>query len=425
MTPTAAQKYLQALVEQHPLPDLSAGLTQAEMGDLGILAGKLHLDFRDRGLYLLSELQSSLPPIGQQLLLDGRLVVGEIGSIVPNAHVTRLDADQFVVVLHSGLFAFLYRIARPLASAVFRSTADAGAGIDTPELARIIAEVFWWLQKTGDSFGPEYKITLGQKHLANILAMRAERFLLAHELGHVLFAMKVMSDVEHIERLDDSMEEHFADITGLYLSLNASTGEREEADQMWLTLTYAGAELALQVWHLMNRIGLDFVDGVHPPASQRIAAMRSSLREWCETNDTFEAILMAATVIERAFNEVGKIIVQPGNHAATFETEAESLVDEFRCLLDKCSKTRTPDYSTFYTEASELLSRGYPESILHRVFADVVNGFKETMSQNFGGKDKTEVMKKFSQYKLLFGLTDHMPEPAKSVYDAALDHIRS
>ncbi|MXN80135.1 hypothetical protein GR157_36155 [Burkholderia sp. 4701] len=424
MMPTAAQTYLQALVEQHPLRNLPADLTQAVTGDLCVPPQKLHLDLRDRVLDLLSELQSSLPPIVQQLLRDGHLVVGEIGADVPNAHVTRLDGDQFVVVLHSGLFAFLYRVARPLASAVFRSTADAGAGIDTPELARIIAEVFWWQQETGDSFGPEYEVTLGQKQLANILAMRAERFLLAHELGHVLFAMGMMSEVELAERLGDSMEEHFADVTALYLSLNACNEGGGGADQMWLTLTYAGAELALQIWGVMQQIGLDFVDGVHPPALQRIAALRSSLREWCETDETFEAIAMAAKVIERTFHEVGQIIVQPGDHAATFETEADSLVVEFRRLLDSCSNALVPDYSTFYTEAPALLSRGYPESVLQRVFVDVVDGFKEAMSQDLGGTDKAEVIKRFSQYKLLFGLAEHMPAPAKLVYQAALDRIK-
>lgn len=424
MMPTAAQMYLQTLVEQHPLRDLPAGRTQEVMSELGPLAQNLHIDLYDRVLDLLSELQSSLPPAAQELLSDGRLVVGEIGAEEPNAHVTRLDDDQFVVILHSGLFEFLYRIARPLASAVFRSTADDVTGIDTPELARIIAEVFWWLQNTGGSFGPEYEVTVGQKHLANILAMRAERFLLAHELGHVLFAMGMMSELELTERLDDSMEEHFADVTALHLSLNACIGESEGADQMWLTLTYAGTELALQIWGVMERIGLNFVDGVHPPTTQRIAALRSSLRERCETDEAFEAIVMTAKVIERAFDEVSQIILQPGNYATTFKVEAESLVGEFRHLLDRCSKERIPDYSTFYTEALALLSRGYPESVLQSVFADVADCFKESMSQDLEGADKAEVIKRFSQYKLLFGLTNHMPEPVKSLYDAALDRIR-
>lgn len=421
---TAAQTYLQTLVEQHPLPSQPAGQIQALMGELGVPAQELNLDLRDRVRVLLDELKSSLPTITQQLLRDDHLVVGEIGVDSPNAHVTRLNGNQFVIVLHSGLFAFLYRIARPLASAVFRSTETTEAGIDTPELARVIAEIFWWQQKTGDSFGPEYEVTFEQKQLASILSMRAERFLLAHELGHILFAMEIAPEAELTEHLDDSMEEHLADVAALNLSLNACMSESQEADPMWLMLTYAGAELALQIWGLMERIGLEFVDGNHPSAAQRINVLRRSLRESCETAEIFESVTMGAKVIERAFNEVGQIIEQPGEHLANFEAEAASLVGEFNHLLDKCSKERIPDYSTFYKEAPALLSRGYPESVLHRIFVKVVGGFKQTMSQNLEDTAKTEAIKRFSQYKLLFGLANNLPEPAKSVYEAALDSIR-
>jgi len=422
---TAAQTYLQALVDQHPVPDLPVGRAQAVMGDLGVRVNMQELMSHNRVLVLLDELKGALPPSAQQLLHDGRLAVGEIGIDVPNAHVIKLDGGQFVVVLHSGLFAFLYRIARPLASTVFRSTADAGAGIDRPELARVIAEVFWWLQKTGDSFGPQYEVTLGQKFIANLLATGAERFLLAHELGHVLFAMGVQTEVEGAEWPGDSIEEHVADMAGLYLSLSPYKDVRGETDQLRLMLAYAGAELALQIWGVMERVGLDFVDGVHPPASQRVDALRHSLREWCETDEIFEAIVMAAKVIERMFDEVCEIIAEPGDHAATFEMEAEVLVGEFRALLDRCTTALVPDYSTFYTEAPALLSRGYPESVLQKVFIDVIDGFREVMQPDRGGAGQDEVVKSFSQFKLLFGLVEKLPEPEKSVYDAALNRLSS
>lgn len=420
--PTAAQAYLQTLVEQYPLPELPAYRAQALMDELGVPNPKLNLDSRNRVGVLLDELQSSLPAITQKLLHDGHLVVGEIGVDVPNAHVMRLDGNQFVVVLHSGLFAFLYRIARPLASAVFRPTTGTEAGIDTPELARVIAEIFWWQQKTGRSFGPEYEVTVEQKLLASILSMRAERFLLAHELGHILFTMEMTSKLEFTGHLDGLMEEHLADVAALNLSINACTNESHERDPLWLGLTYAGAELALQIWGLMERLGL-VVDGNHPSATQRITVLRSSLREWCETEEIFESITMAAKVIERAFAEVCQIIEQPGDHLPNFEAKAESLVGEFIHLLDQCSKTRIPDYSTFYTEALALLSHGYTESILQRIFVKVADCFKETMSQDFGDTDKTEVIKIFSQYKLLFGLANILPEPAKSIYETALARI--
>ncbi|MDG2539842.1 hypothetical protein P5Y53_19340 [Dyella jiangningensis] len=421
---TNAQLHLQALVAEYPLPEPSEEMLQKTRTDLGLTSQELRLGYRDRVQHLLAELQAALPPIAQRLLSEGRLVVGELGADTPNAHVTRLDGDQFVVVLHSGLFAFLYRIARPLVSAVFRSVGGAQAGIETPELTRVIAEVLWWQQQTGGYFGPEYSISPEHKYVANVLAMRAERFLLAHEIGHVLLAIGETTEEELDHPLDDSKEEHFADQLALAWTVRANMEAEEKSDQMWLTLTYAGAELALQIWQLMEEIGISFVDGIHPPASQRIELLRQSLREWCATEDDFEAVIAPAKVIERAFGEVGQIILNPGCHAANFAAQADSLVRELRGLLAECSKEVTPDYTTFYAQAPALLVRGFPESVLQHVFAEVIGDFEEDVSRNFPSVDKVVAWKRFSQYKLLFGLVEHMPEPLKSVYGATFDRLR-
>jgi hypothetical protein len=422
---TTAQTYFRTLVERFPLEDPSPD----KLGDLlNVLEGSSlsqlsELEIDSRVSMLMDELSASLPAVAHQLLRDGHLVVGELGIEAPNAQLVQLDTDQFVVVLHSGLFAFLYRIARPLASAVFRPTADQGEGIDFPQFARIIAEVFWWMDATGATYGPgEYAITSEQKHLANILAMRAERFLLAHELGHVLFA-KQQADSADPELFDGSMEEYIADATALGLTLNACVEEDGTFDPMQLMLTYAGAELSLQIWGAATQIGIDFVDSVHPPSNQRIAALRAILREWCGSEQQFKQTVMAAEVIGKAFSEVSQIINQPSSHAATFEREAGTLLDEFTDLLEQCSKERVPDYVTFYTSAPALLDRGYPESILNRVFVMVVERFNEAMRQLPGQADKAETIKRFSQYKLLFGLTERMPQPAKSLYDMALTRL--
>lgn len=419
--PTDAQAYFQALLEQHPVREVPPHVATAVMDELGIPKEKRNLHWRHRVPDLLKGLEGSLPPVAQQLLREGRLVVGEIGADTPNGCVTPLADDQFVIVLHSGLFAFLYRIARPLASAVFRSSEDPGAGIDIVQLARIVAEVFWWLQRTGGSLGPEYDVTFEQKHIANILATGAERFVLAHELGHVLMALEVSSGLDAIK---PSEEEQFVDTAALFWILNACIRAGGKVGGMEIALAYAGAELALQIWNVMERIGLHFVDGVHPPASERIAELRRSLRGWCETDKTFEAIIVAAKVIERAFNEVGQIILKPDDRVVTYRREAESLVAELKDLLDRCSKGRIPDYSTFYEQAPALLARGYPELVLERVVVDVVDGFKEMVPEAPGEHDGAEVMKRFSQFKLLFGLTAHLPEPAKSLYERALERIR-
>jgi len=190
-------------------------------------------------------------------------------------------------------------------------------------------------------------------------------------------------------------------------------------------LTYAGAELALQIWDSMKKVGVALDDGVHPHASERIAALRDALRDRCNSEDTFEMITMAAKIIERAFIEVEKIILQPGEHGAIFNQEAEKLINEFTDLLDRCSNGLIPDYANFYTKAPVLLSVGYPEAILKEVFETVTDGFKKIMSRD---RDNTEILiarKRTNQFKLLFGLAGNLPMPIRLVYEGVFDRLKN
>ncbi|MBR7955345.1 hypothetical protein KDW78_15810 [Burkholderia cenocepacia] len=424
MTKTTAQQYLEALLTQHPLPELPPERIPIVTQDLGATASDVVSDLRSRVPELMHDLEDVLPAILKELIREGRLVVGEVGLDSPNAQVIPVGEGQFVVALYSGLFALLYRIARPLASAVFRPAEGIGSGIDMPTLARVVAEIFWWLQQTDDSFGPDYEVTLDQKLLANLLAVSAERFLLAHELGHVYIAMGAMSHAELAEEVNDSLEEHLADVAALSFCVKACMAKHGTSDPTWLAFTYAGAELTLQIWDVMGRIGLDFVDGTHPLATQRIAVLRDWLRSTCDSEATYDAIVMAATVIERAFGEISQIITQPGEHALTFEAECEALIEEFERLLDKCSGERIPDYATFYVDAPALLSRGYPQSVLSRVFLTVVDHFAEAMSKDRDDADPKQILVRFNRFKLLFGLVQQLPEPAKGLYEGVLARLK-
>ncbi|MDY0977785.1 hypothetical protein SOM61_22740 [Massilia sp. CFBP9012] len=420
MMATPAQLYFEELVKEHPLPEISIADVEPLCTEIGVQVDRNVL-CRDRVGELLAELEPFLPLTVQKMLHDGRLVAGEIGKDAPNAHVIELDNQQYVVVLHSGLFEFLYRIARPLASAVFRSSDDQQdqQGIDFPELARVVAEAFWWLKQTGSSFGPEYPIAVEQKILASLVATNAERFLLAHEIGHVIFALgKDQSGVA--DQFTDADEEHFADHLALQFTLSAGMEDAKRNDAMSLMLTYAGAELALQIWGVMEQIGLLFVDGVHPPTSERIAMLRRSLRDQCESEQIFDSIVMPAVVIERAFNEVAQIIVSPGTHAPIYEAQAASLLNDLERLLETCADNPIPDYYSFYTEMPALLSHGYPEVVLIQVFSKVAENFSELCREGKQIADQTDAIKRLNRYKLLLGLSENLPEPAKSLYGASI-----
>ena len=139
-----AMKLLQELQSEHPQlrPNIDVLKENSQTFERANLATQqLQLD---RATLLISDLRCALPDALLQLLDNGSLAVGEIGLETPNAYYQQVEKDQFLVIMHSGLFEFLYRIARPLAAAVFRTNESPNSGVESPDFARIVAEIIWW-----------------------------------------------------------------------------------------------------------------------------------------------------------------------------------------------------------------------------------------------------------------------------------------
>ena len=125
---------------------------------------------------------------------------------------------------------------------------------------------------------------------------------------------------------------------------------------------------------------------------------------------------MAAVVIERAFNQVRQIIDQPEGYTEIFVHQANSLVSDLLRLLEDCSADVTPDYARFYDAAPQLFARGYPEQVIERVLIQTVDDMRDTVLKAREGSFVDINSRTFKQYKLLFGLTERLPEPARLVF---------
>ncbi len=418
MSAESAGDRLRRLQAQHGLTTLPDDRLEALRDTLSPRQAASVLGTVDRAEVLLKALGPGLPEELRSAVADRRVIVGEVGLPTPVAYVDRAAGNGFLVVMHSGLFEFLYRIARPLSAAIFRTQEDEDRGIETPDFARIVCEIFWWQQRTGTSFGPEYDVTDDQKKLANVLAHHAEMFLLAHELGHVFVAL--MSPPESI---DGQEEEHAADLVALRVLMSAQADVVKRQGGFWLSLVYAGVELALQIWDVMERLGIPFVDSVHPPARARLDLLRSGFREHFAAQAHFEQAVAPARLIERAFDDACRIVTQDGGeHAQLFEQETAALLGEFEMLFERCTKGPVPDYFHFYPGARDLLRRGYPHEILNNVFEKVVASFHDEVRAAPAGPARAgDLLRRFNSYKLLLGLTDNLPEPAKSLFKSAFD----
>lgn len=370
----------------------------------------------DRATLLLSTLKAALPDDLIRKIDAGDIAVGEIGATAPGAFVERIDPEGYLIEMNSGLFEFIYRMARPVAAAVFRTMDGATQGIERSALARILAEIMWWHERLGTSFGPAYEVTRDHISLANRLAINAELFLLAHELGHVHAAEDPTWQKAHLSAAQlATAEEHVADGFALQILLGSFQSAGNETDGFSLGMLYAGAEFALQMWRLFDLLNLAFVDGVHPSSNDRIQTLRSYLGKLVD-KETHDNITVIARLIEGLFDEVAEILNAP-REDDIYEREATQLLAGFERLLDQCAGQAIPDYVTFYPAAIELLSNGYPESFLRDVFARIAREFAQVGIEPVAESvDQHTLLVRFNKYKLLFGLIDELPDGIADIY---------
>jgi hypothetical protein len=394
-------------------------------------AGVLEDQREDYAQRLLASVVPGLPAPLRQLIDDGRVAVGEVGRDSANAYLERVGAD-YAILFHSGLAELLYRIARPVSTALFPEANESSLG--TPQLARVVAEIFWWYQATGSAYGPAYDISKRQIVLASALATYAELFLLAHELGHIYAtespAWRAGIEVEALA----AQEEHVADMAGV-LTLLGAVQQGHGPYPQDSRVAYAGAELAFYVWHTMAKCGMVFVDGDHPAAEDRIEGLRVVVRQHCPSGEDYEAVTSLANRLRGLFADVADIITDPGEHDAFYEREAGVLVGELRALVQRCTGGMVPDYMTFYQEAPRLLSQGFPTVVLERVVAQAASELKAATRALPGepgerpNRDWSEPERQaihawgnaFQAFKLFYGLSQHLVDPVAAVYRSALD----
>ena len=406
------REFIEALKQQHPvrsvrLADLPATVL-AELQERGVDPTQMidSQQGRDHFQSLANELSPKLSPELRTLFTNGNIAVGTIGLDDFGAYTQAVEGGH-AIVFHRGLIKFIYRIARILSTRVNVMDKERDSP-DLPETARLIAEAFWWLQETGRAFGPDYPVTPEQLHFANLLALDAETFLLAHELGHVVVDLRPDSE----QRFGSAYEiEHAADLIGLSFALELNSDEPK--DTFRFPMQYAGAEFVLQIFDVLSQLGFSISDS-HPAAANRIIYMRTFMQSKCN-DEAWTALTQLADFFAHIFGSIRDILLEPAAHAAFYERQAQEIVDALDVLLTRCTGGFVPDYSTFSQEAGPIFDQGYPHEIL-KIAALVAGRFFSNMSIA-SEADKKQRWIDFQKFKLLLNYCrDHMPEPARSLF---------
>ena len=368
---------------------------------------------------LLSGLKPGLPSLFFELNREGVIAIGEVNDPIPNAKTVRLDGPAYAIVFNTGLQQFLYRVTRVLSTRFHPQGSDAASqGLSFEDSCRILTDVFFWFRETGRAFGPDYPVTKQQVIIASMLATAAERFFLAHELGHVLndlgaVASKVPSEQREAAWADEANADQFA------LFVVISAGNRE-SPTIPLEICYAGAEIALSTFSGLEMLGVEFED-THPPAQERLNAVRGYVRNSCADNTSFERMTAMSRPLDVLFSRIVDQLRAP-DWESFLERASADVMKELDRLLDQCTGGVVPDYYTFQASVPKLFDRLSTHRLYARV-ADAAAAFAQhmqTMNENAGRAAKQEAWVSFQKFKLFMNMSQYTNEPFKSLLEEAL-----
>lgn len=250
----------------------------------------------DRAKQLYDVLATYLPGTLRQLVAAGTVVVGSVRTDEPYAQTEGVPPDGHLVTVSTGMMDFVYAVSRAMAAVtnVIQAGAAQTASMHIDEAAPRIATMYrtwkrhfllpWRLLPFGrprlDRF--DFPITREAHELAEMFATRAEAFILAHELGHVLID-RGLTDVQ------GANEEARADEAGFRIFLSSEHSRVGVASAMRVVRLLAG----------LTRAGFRFSD-VYPPPVERIDRLFHVLRDLSGTDraaDEFATIAIANSLM--------------------------------------------------------------------------------------------------------------------------------
>jgi hypothetical protein len=365
----------------------------------------------DRAQQLYAVLAPYLPERLRDLVDSGTVTIGAIGTTMPDIETIAVKGDGHVITFTTGLMQFVYAVSRALAAGinVIERDATQRATLDVEGVAPRIARIYrvwmryhqwpWRLLPFGrprlDRF--DFPISREAHQLAEDLATRAEAFMLAHELGHVLIDRK-MTDVA------GENEESRADEVGFRLFLASEHSRMGMAAATWAIRILAG----------LRRAGFRFSDA-YPPPEQRM--------------DRLFGVLRSMNRSDRNVDEMSTIAIANASYlgaaeAQVFGARADAAPDERQiritlvAILEELASGRiTPsqgrDDFAATSRAVDARTRGRVFDVLIRYYlleAMAVEGYlRQDMALQMGG--------------MLLQLPTQLPADVAADLQAALDRV--
>jgi hypothetical protein len=362
---------------------------------------------RDRVEALFSRLAPFLPAPICGLYQSGDLAVG--GVAVPGvlAHTYPLGGT-WAIEMSSAFMRFLYAVCRTQCGNA-RVVANPGnvvpAAITLAELVdHMTAIVTAW--KSGAVWDrrpcayPEFPLHPSQVALAEEVTCRAELFILAHEVGHVMAAHSPGECSFPKDVGPEVGEELWADAFATRAVVTADQGQPRYA--------YAGAVLAVRVCAWLERMGFDFGPD-YPTAERRLAQVRDLCKSLLPPQD-FAFI----STIAQAFDDQLEAVEARVLGAPVTRVESADRV-QIRLLAVAEERARGRLGPEEYLRAASAMVRSVPEPILVAVAGRL---FREYVSPIFAAGESKGDIRAGVRAELL-ALAPKLPEPARAVFASA------
>ncbi len=316
------------------------------------------------------------PALPQPLLEkvnSGALAIGEVGIAEPQARTKRVGEDQFTVELYSGFMEFYYTITRILCGAQreFRPGEIEQPSLSQEELTHRVADVFkeWQAGRfwNGQRYQhPLFLIQEGQREIAEYLATRAEAFVLAHELGHVMIYSGYWPDEATAKAFPS--EETQADVFAINLVLrSAQSGQYR--------MRYAGIVLAIRVFCLLEKLGFVFPSGKHPLVTHRLKVLKELARELSPNELFYVWMSTIAAAYDEQMEAVENIILGLG--PKTSQT-AERVAIRLFAMIEEAVKGRLDNLVAQVTPDLAIIS--------DQLLADAVAKLNGWLSDSLGNE---------------------------------------
>jgi hypothetical protein len=301
-----------------------------------------------------------LTPLGREGSSSPPVHIESAPQFLPQA-VTFFGSDGAGILFSQGLDILLLALAIPIASLfVERGSDSVSIG---PEVAGdLIAYQLGWLTSLAERpHGKPVFPDARQRMTALDLYVAAKRFILLHELAHILLhsgsprplvGMPAWTTNGEAVEWNEELE---CDEIGLELALAASGGTEIDGRAIW-----SGIALFFKAQELVESFAGTTDSGSHPPPVRRITSLENSpvLRsEW--------PIWVWYAQLQRALCDVAShvLIQSPATVEADGRTRAERYRAMFESLVEDAAAVPVPDHAAFVDAAEDLLA-ACPPSVL-------------------------------------------------------------